>query len=211
MAKKKRAPRAVAPRERAEANAAKRAARLKAVMHCQCCDRAILANTGVIAHHGYQRPGIGWQTASCMGARHLPFEVDRERLSVMIDALKRQLKGHKAWRAKVFAEEVPITLTFADRAAPKVNGKTASAKIEFTRENFNVMMEKYSRIIQSRQWQMTSFDEIKKRELTFMDLQIKRLIEFIANRTARFDGWKKTHEWSDKTWKATTKPRGGKR
>jgi len=43
--------------------------------HCQICGRAIKANTGVIAHHGYQRPGDGWQTASCMGARFRSYEV----------------------------------------------------------------------------------------------------------------------------------------
>ena len=29
--------------------------------------------------HGYERPGHGWQTGSCMGAKNLPFEVDRDR------------------------------------------------------------------------------------------------------------------------------------
>lgn len=41
---------------------------------CQICGRPIKAKTGVIAHHGYKRPGNGWQTSSCMGARHLPYE-----------------------------------------------------------------------------------------------------------------------------------------
>jgi hypothetical protein len=44
---------------------------------CQICGRAILASKGLIAHHGYQRPQ-GWhaQTASCYGARELPYERD---------------------------------------------------------------------------------------------------------------------------------------
>jgi hypothetical protein len=42
---------------------------------CQICGRAIKANTGIIAAHGYKRPGYGWQTASCYGARHQPYEV----------------------------------------------------------------------------------------------------------------------------------------
>ncbi len=42
---------------------------------CQICGRAILAKRGLIAHHGYQRPGHGWQTSSCFGARWKPYEV----------------------------------------------------------------------------------------------------------------------------------------
>lgn len=43
----------------AAANAAAKAKKNKAQMTCQCCGRKHLANTGRIAHHGYQRPGIG--------------------------------------------------------------------------------------------------------------------------------------------------------
>ena len=51
---------------------------------CQACGREIGVKHGVIAHHGYQRPfGWGEQTASCFGARELPYEVD-----------KRVLEGH---------------------------------------------------------------------------------------------------------------------
>ena len=42
---------------------------------CQICGRQILAKNGKIAHHGYRRPGVGWQTGSCEGARCLPLEV----------------------------------------------------------------------------------------------------------------------------------------
>lgn len=187
--------------EETAANAAKRAERDRLSLHCQCCDRKIMANTGKIAHHGYLRPSIGWQTGSCMGARHLPFEADREQLGVMIEALKRQLKGRKAHRAKVFAEELPVELWFTDYQAPKVNGKFASVKIEFTRANFSAMMEQHTKLVNSRRWQMTSFDEIKKRDLAIQDNNNKSLSEFIANRQSRFDGWKKTHAWNGEIWK----------
>lgn len=47
---------------------------------CQICGRPIHAATGFIAHHGYTRPGHGWQTDSCDGAREMPFEVSRDAL-----------------------------------------------------------------------------------------------------------------------------------
>jgi hypothetical protein len=65
-----------------------------AAVTCQICAREIEANTGVIAHHGYQRPqyGSGWQTASCMGARHLPYEVACNLLPDAITAVKAWVK-----------------------------------------------------------------------------------------------------------------------
>src|SRR4051812_8673701 len=60
-------------------------------MTCQCCGRRIFAETGTIAHHGYQRPGEGWQTSSCYGAKELPFEVSRDRLGQMIKDLRTGL------------------------------------------------------------------------------------------------------------------------
>lgn len=56
--------------------------------HCQICAREIKANTGLIAHHGYQRPGTGWQTASCDGAKQLPYEVSRDFIPVVIERYK---------------------------------------------------------------------------------------------------------------------------
>ena len=85
-----------ADRERnAAANAAKREARKAAVRTCQICEREILANTGVIAHHGYQRPGNGWQTSSCFGARYRPYEVACDALPLAIKSLAEYVRGQK--------------------------------------------------------------------------------------------------------------------
>lgn len=55
---------------------------------CQICGRPIKSSTGLIAHHGYKRPGSGWQTASCIGARHLPYEVSCDFIPVAIASVK---------------------------------------------------------------------------------------------------------------------------
>lgn len=48
---------------------------------CQICGRTIkVNNTGLIAHHGYQLPSNGWQTASCRGARRQPYELGCDAL-----------------------------------------------------------------------------------------------------------------------------------
>lgn len=59
--------------------------------HCQICARPIKVVNGVIAHHGYTRPGDGWQTASCMGAKFAPYEVSCERIKVAIEAVKTHI------------------------------------------------------------------------------------------------------------------------
>lgn len=64
---------------------------------CQICARPILANTGLIAHHGYQRPGGGWQTKSCAGARHLPYEESCDMLPPTIEAIKAYIIDRNIW------------------------------------------------------------------------------------------------------------------
>ena len=59
--------------------------------HCQICGRAIRAGNGLIAHHGYTRPGNGWQTKSCFGARYRPYEVACDALVPAIESISRYL------------------------------------------------------------------------------------------------------------------------
>jgi len=55
---------------------------------CQICGRIIKAPAGVIAHHGYKRPGGGWQTSSCMGAKHLAYELSCDRIAAAIQSVQ---------------------------------------------------------------------------------------------------------------------------
>lgn len=76
---------------------------------CQICARPIEANTGVIAHHGYKRPGNGWQTASCFGARRLPYEVSCDAIPEAIEsALRYVAEEEKALQR--FHDAPPETL-----------------------------------------------------------------------------------------------------
>lgn len=71
---------------------------------CQICGRAIKAKKGLIAHHGYQRPGDGWQTVSCMGARYRPYEVACDALPPAIAAVTDHIARTKnvlaTWKAE---------------------------------------------------------------------------------------------------------------
>lgn len=60
---------------------------------CPVCFRSIAVQNGTMAHHGYKRPALGWQTASCPGIRFRPLEVSNEGLAWLIGALRERLNG----------------------------------------------------------------------------------------------------------------------
>lgn len=68
------------------------------VAECQICGRAIGAKVGVIAHHGYTRPGEGWQTGSCPGVRFVPYSTSRDRLT---EVLAWAVKGVADWQGAI--------------------------------------------------------------------------------------------------------------
>lgn len=54
---------------------------------CQCCGTDVAIDKhDRTAHHGYERPGTGWQTDSCNGARHLCYELGHDQLDLTINA-----------------------------------------------------------------------------------------------------------------------------
>lgn len=71
--------------------------------HCQICGRLIQAKTGRIAHHGYTRPGDGWQTPSCMGAKYRPYEVACDALPRAITAVTEHIATREAVLADLLA------------------------------------------------------------------------------------------------------------
>lgn len=60
---------------------------------CQICGRNIKAKNGRIAHHGYTRPDLGWQTKSCFGARRLPLEESCDAIEDGIKMIERYIKN----------------------------------------------------------------------------------------------------------------------
>lgn len=89
---------------------------------CQICEREIKANTGVIAHHGYQRPdrGSGWQTASCWGARKLPYEVSCDQIQPCIDHIVAYIEMQTK-RRKDMLKNPPEKMTRVNMYRPSVD------------------------------------------------------------------------------------------
>ena len=102
--------------------AAEKARKQASAMTCQCCGRQIFAQRGKIAHHGYERPGYGWQTASCMGALYMPFEVDRARLADLIVSLRHAIDDTKESIKSIKAEKVKLPFSVETACEPYFEG-----------------------------------------------------------------------------------------
>lgn len=194
--------------EETEHNRKAKEAREAAAMTCQCCGRKHLANRGWIAHHAYQRPGDGWQTASCMGAKALPFEVDCTKLGELIAILKSRRISMIDIRHAVKTEIHPITLThsFIDwqssgRMGYKRDRVERTAKFVVTRANWNSVYnaEDNSEIFDGKYGRWESFDVVKANDLAYRDTMIANITDHINEQTKRYEGWKQTHKWNAET------------
>ncbi len=75
---------------------------------CQICGREIKSKSGIIAHHGYTRPNIGWQTESCMGARELSYEKSRDVIPKAIQSIKNFIGLRKSEIKEVEKGEIAV-------------------------------------------------------------------------------------------------------
>lgn len=156
---------------------------------CQICGRPILAERGKIAHHGYQRPGQGWQTASCYGALHLPFEISRDRLGSYIEVLRGHLQRDTAVRARFAAEELPI---WVDYFTGKYDGKKQIvAGFHATRATYALDWAKHRLLAYYPGALLATFDEVLNKKLHQLDREITDLTRYIVQQQARYDAWKK--------------------
>lgn len=193
-------------------NAARREARKQAAMHCQCCGRAILANKGTIAHHGYERPNHGWQTASCIGAKRLPFEVDRTALGEMITFLRARLKMQKDHRAAIAAEKIGIVFEYTQQFIGPVRFYNFNLP-SYRRAKWPTVHMKF--VVTSASWNafkagpgdgstygIYDFADYKARHIKYLTSRINNLIAHIEEEQARYDGWKQTHKREGDQWVA---------
>ena len=184
-------------------------------MTCQCCGRAILAETGLIAHHGYERPYEGYQTASCFGARHLPFEVSRDRLGQEIELVKSQLAERRTYRAQVEAETVALTYSWnqsvQDPRRPRGFLITKPRDIRrITRADFDAVVidnpTAFKDAIGPRlpNWTYApfTFDVLKAKALGRVDGQIAAMVDHLAVQERRYAAWKPTHQRQGDQWVA---------
>jgi hypothetical protein len=217
-------------RESRKAEIAEQKARKQAAaMTCQCCGRQIFAQRGKIAHHGYERPGYGWQTASCMGALYLPFEVARERLADLIVSLKGMIDDSTNHLIAISAEKVKLPFSievdcdeYYDR-----NGRKRSRKDEvraYSRSEFDALKElghskipahhaacddarinktTYPKRDEALQiyFSHDTWDGMKQRAYRETEYRLQALRADLEMSETRFAGWQQTHTGFDKKTK----------
>lgn len=183
--------------ESASRATAEKAAREKRAMHCQICARDILADEGRIAHHGYQRPGVGWQTASCPGAMELPYEASNAAVTAFAKQLRVAVKNLRAVRAQAQAEEFPIRVSW--------EGARTTESAPVSRATFATDIEKVP--LWARRSRGSTFDEIKAKDLARRDFEIRMAADHQRAMEHRARAWPgKTHEFTGEGWKRMEKP-----
>lgn len=167
-------------------------------MHCQICGGDVLAETGVIAHHGYQRPGEGWQTASCPGARELPYEADRDALGVYIESLKQRKIGTEAGLVAVRAETVDLRWTYNDYSQKRPRWeRQPEVSVTVNRANFE---ERLAEAVTRGSGKGVTFDQLKSGKIIELTTLIGSLHRAIVQQTKRYNDWVKTHKWRGDAW-----------
>lgn len=177
---------------------------------CQICGRPIFAESGVIAHHGYQRPGDGWQTASCPGARELPYEVSRERLGWYVGILYDTQMRHVLDLSKIQTETVSIRVEWEENELPNRFRKVTKSTV-VTRETFDEVMRMFPNCaaqLKKRTYEfpyVANFDKVKADAIKHTEQQIKYFADAHREQAQRWYDWKQTHQWNtiEKFWVRT--------
>ncbi|AXQ68773.1 hypothetical protein HOU00_gp352 [Caulobacter phage CcrPW] len=173
---------------------------------CQVCARGILAENGRIAHHGFTRPGMGYQSPSCSGALHVPFEISRDALGADIKGLEAYRARRQAYRAEVEAETVslPVKYQVSEQDPRRAQGfkKLMDKVIHVTRDDFDAQKlttpeafaGKYNPLPKGKYVGYTalSFDGLKSQILSTVDSEIDLITSTIIRQQARYDGWKQS-------------------
>jgi hypothetical protein len=88
---------------------------------CSCCFRKIAVASGGrrMSHHGYTRPSLGWQTASCMGVAYPPFESSADGTRAYRQAILNAAARFRKQAAKIREGREPLVRerSYAGRVA----------------------------------------------------------------------------------------------
>lgn len=144
---------------------------------CQICGGMYKINpNGILAHHGFKRPGWGFQTASCMGARYEPYEVSRDRIPPVIEMFEASIARSEEHIEHLLANP-PEMLEYRDGGAWSKQTQTVYRPDDFvpTRKMPYSFADKYG---------MAFYDIIKQNEGS---IKVGRMM--IDEMQQRYDNW----------------------
>ena len=157
----------------------------EATTTCQICARAILANTGTIAHHGYKRPEQGWQTESCYGAKKLPYQESRDAIPPYIQSLKNYQINQSERIESLQKKETAFTVQKERRVRNPDTSRHASYFIN----------EKYTEVYERN---TPEWNKEKSNRIAEAERQIKSAGIEIERVQQRYNDWKPKTEGEPK-------------
>lgn len=155
---------------------------------CQICGRDIKAKSGKIAHHGYTRPGMGWQTGSCEGARHQPLELSCATLVQHIQHIDT------AWQTAVKYAALAINRVTVNVAYTRAFSKSTYETADVTADTFEQVKAAHAHYWATANYTLQTFADCVKRERSERKSQAQRLATYLtmqrerlADAQARYD------------------------
>jgi hypothetical protein len=167
-------------------------------MTCQGCGRLICSKLGLIAHHGYERPGDGWQTASCVGAKEDPFEVSNLVLLHAIRSHEARVEELRENIAGVEAETLSVIVTWSPSSWDRLKEKSVDYQV--SRENFEAVASKLPGVFNLSTGTST-FEGCKSGYLGRLEGRLRRWRAGLVECRKRNEGWKQTHRFVAGEWK----------
>lgn len=138
---------------------------------CQICARPILANTGVIAHHGYK---VLWNEfhGSCQGAMELSFEKSRSVLESHIAGVRSTILTKESYVQELNRTNDPLQETrkvklYLDES---VNRYTEYKKFDYTPGT-------------------PEYVSYKRQLISKIESEIRNLIRYTEQQQVRYDEW----------------------
>ena len=163
-------------------------------MTCQACGRAICSKRGVVALHGYERPGDGYQTDSCMGAKEVPLEVSNVILLKVIGHWEREVEYLLQKIDAVKAEAEPVRYVhkpYSHWSAPKA----APIIYKLTRATFEA-----DRAASKGNIEYDDFDYYKERHIATLESWLRGCSNDLAGCRDRNKDWKQTMKFVAGEW-----------
>lgn len=157
---------------------------------CQICQRPIKSKNGLIAHHGYKRPGDGWQSASCCGARHEPLETSHAFLEQHIEDVTAGVDAARKFAdAQIDSIRLSVGSTY-------LNCLRSYEYTNVTKENFDSIKAKHVQHFRMYHGNIPFWDDAvrieherrlitAKRTNDYLMMQCGRLAEIVAHKSTQ--------------------------
>lgn len=126
---------------------------------CAWCLRDIaIDRSGLMAHHGYERPDVGWQTQSCPGTEY-------KNLEISLDGLKEHIKAIDQFKTRVTHELDALPKVVSLKIKVRIKGYTHDVVIGKEDPRWKDAMLNQSRNLQGQISQAKSDHEYFSKKL----------------------------------------------